>query len=125
MHKSFTRQALITITAAIIFCSGFKIINSNYVIGDGYWTPLRALYKSTENISSFDKIYQFINLTTHNDSVKLFPTLVEWFFFHIQSFWEPRVSLAIGFISWLLCYLLFVKYSAINRELPVSSQCLH
>ncbi len=90
----------------------FLVIISDYKIYDGFYTPMRGLnilFNGLFNINSSLNINTFIESTIHNDSVKLFPTLLEYIFSIPNNFWEPRISLLLGIISWIICYLLFIQ----------------
>lgn len=95
-----------------VFSSLFLIIISDYSIYDGFYTPLRGLYFlffKTNNLLTIDNLQSFIGNTIHNDSIKTFPSLLEYIFSIGFNYWNPRMSLLLGFLSWLVCYGLFLK----------------
>ena len=90
----------------------------NFNIGDGYWTPLRALYiLKIPDLEITNRASEFILSTFHNDSFKLFPSIIESIFFNIKGYWDPYISISIGLISWIICYYLIVRLIKINLVL--------
>lgn len=88
------------------------VVISDYKIYDGFYTPLRSLYflfYKFKNFLTLDNLNEIIGSTVHNDSIKIFPTLLEYFFSIGFNYWNPRMSLLLGFLSWLVCYFLFLK----------------
>jgi len=88
------------------------ILISDYKIYDGFYTPLRSLYflfYKSSNLLILDNIKEIIEGTLHNDSIKIFPSFLEYIFSIGYQYWNPRMSLLLGFLSWLLCYALFLK----------------
>ena len=87
----------------------------NFNIGDGYWTPLRSIYiLKFSDLDLPSRISRFILSTFHNDSFKLFPSIIESIFFNIKGYWDPYISISIGLISWIICYFLIVRLIQIN-----------
>lgn len=86
------------------------ILFSNYISGDSYWTPLRSIYifKTTNNWD-WNNLKNFVISTSHNDSIKLFPVLIEILGLKVIGKWEPRISLLIGLISWSTAFFLYLK----------------
>ncbi len=90
----------------------FLIIITDYKIYDGFYTPLRSLYfllYKSNNLLILDNLKEIIRYSLHNDSIKFFPSLIEYIFSIGFNYWNPRISLLIGFLSWLVCYGLFLK----------------
>ena len=88
------------------------VVISDYKIYDGFYTPLRSLYflfYKFKNLLILDNLKEIIGSTVHNDSIKFFPTLLEYIFSFGFNYWNPRMSLLLGFLSWLVCYALFIK----------------
>ncbi len=109
----------------VIGLSSALALRLNYFIGDGFSTPLRALYIAKyESLDFLDRISQFTVATVHNDSVKLFPSLIELLFFQIKGHWSPAISISIGIISWISCYLLIVKLVQENTSLTEKEKAL-
>ena len=84
------------------------IVISDYIFSDGFWTPLRGIHFLLDT-GNYNNLF-FKNLvenSIHNDSIKLFPTLIEFLPSAIIGYWSPRISLLIGILSWLICYLVF------------------
>ena len=86
------------------------ILFSNYSSGDFFWTPLRSIYIfKTTNLWDQGTLKSFLESTIHNDSIKLFPTFVEIISLKFTNNWEPRISLILGFGSWLLNFYIYFK----------------
>ena len=80
------------------------IVISDYIFSDGFWTPLRGIHFLLDT-GNYNNLF-FKNLvenSIHNDSIKLFPTLIEFLPSAIIGYWSPRISLLIGILSWLIC----------------------
>ena len=101
----------------------FVIVFSNYGSGDFFWTPLRSIYIfKTSNFWDFETFKSFLISTKHNDSVKLFPTILEIISLNFTGNWEPRISLLAGFGSWLLSYYLYLKLILKSLKLRLKDQ---
>ena len=107
MQRSNSINYIIHFLFATVF---LIIIFSNYNSGDSYWTPLRSIYifKTTNNWD-WTNIKDFIISTAHNDSIKLFPVLIEILGLKVIGKWEPRISLLIGLFSWLIVFNLYLR----------------
>ena len=99
------------------------VLFSNYSSGDFYWTPLRSIYIfKTNDLLDFETIKRFLNSTIHNDSVKLFPTILEIISLKFSYNWEPRISLLLGLGSWLLNFYLYFKLILRSFKLTLKQQ---
>ena len=88
------------------------IIITDYKVYDGFYTPLRGLYLlfyDFQNLVNLSNLSDFVESVIHNDSIKAFPSLLEYIFSFGFRYWNPRMSLFLGFLSWILCYGLFFK----------------
>lgn len=110
--KIFEYNTLYILNFLFIASSLTLILISDYQIYDTFWTPLRSLYRALNNDFWFSNPYQVINYiydTVHNDSIKLVPSLIEYLFAIPFNYWNPRVSLLLGVLIWILCYLFFTR----------------
>ncbi len=88
----------------------FIIVFSNYSSGDFFWTPLRSIYIfKTNNLLEIGTLKHLLISTKHNDSIKLFPTVIEIISLKFTGNWRPRISLLIGLGSWLSIFYLYYK----------------
>jgi len=86
------------------------ILFSNYSSGDFFWTPLRSIYIfKTSNLWNLGILKNFLISTNHNDSIKFFPTIFEIIGLKLTDNWEPRTSLLLGLVSWILNYYIYLK----------------
>lgn len=88
------------------------IIITDYKVYDGFYTPLRGLYflfYDFQNLVNLSNLSEFVESVIHNDSIKAFPLILEYIFSFGFRYWNPRMSLFLGFLSWILCYGLFLR----------------
>lgn len=111
----------------VIFLFVVVIFNDNYRITDTYWTPLRAIgyFLSTWSSDEFD-LLNYIKLTTHNDSVKFFPTSIELLSAIALGYWSPVASKIIGVIVWIFIYFLLnsIAEKTFEKEYEVETTIL-
>ena len=86
------------------------VLFSNYSSGDFFWTPLRSIYIfKTSNLWNLENLKDFLLSTRHNDSIKFFPTVFEIISLKFTENWEPKISLTLGLVSWLLNFYIYLK----------------
>lgn len=110
--KFFEYNIIYIINFLFISSSLALVVVSDYKIYDAFWTPLRSLYTALNNdfwFTNFNQITNYIYDTVHNDSIKIIPSLLEYFFSIPFNYWNPRVSLLLGVLIWILCYVFFTR----------------
>lgn len=87
---------------------------------DFWTTPMRALIYARSTCDGWKECFEgFVKYSGHNDSVKLFPGLLELAHTSIVGSWSIVGSRIIGTSCWLLTFFLLLK--AHNRLSPVPS----
>ncbi len=110
--KIFEYNTLYILNFLFIASSLTLILISDYQIYDTFWTPLRSLYRALNNdfwFANANQVMNYIYDTVHNDSIKIIPSLLEYFFSIPFNYWNPRVSLLLGVLIWILCYVFFTR----------------
>ena len=73
----------------------FQLSYFQIIVVEIFLTPLRSIYIfKTSNLWDLGTLKKFPNSTIHNDSVKLFPILLEIISIKFTDNWQPRISLS-------------------------------
>lgn len=100
---------------AVTVLASISLLLSPISAGDAYWTPLRSIFIVLDTkLSSLKAVEQFLHSTVHNDSMKLFPALIESLLSVSAGRWEPILSVLAGWILWLFC--IYLTWSVLNRS---------
>lgn len=102
------------------------VLSGSYRIKDGYWTPLRFLGKVRSLLDGSDvldvnfigDIYSYV---IHNDSVKLFPSITELPAYVFYGYWEPRASVFIGLVLFILLVCAFSRSIQKGKYVSIGS----
>ena len=56
-----------------------------------------------------NQILNYVYDTVHNDSVKIIPSFLDYVVSIPFDYWNPRLSLLLGVLIWILCYVFFTR----------------